>query len=194
MTEALVISACRAIATVKYTIVEAEHNVVDVAGLYAIYGTPGTWRQLGLRDPSDGRPLYVGKAEASLKARDLKQHFKSGSTGASTVRRTFAAMLRDALGFRGVPRNKTTPGKWSHFALDDNHEAALSEWMRENLTLAVWPEPHGRVDLHAIERGVVARLVPPLNLQDNPTSRWREQVSAARKVMAQDANAWRAFP
>lgn len=32
-------------------------------GLYAFYATVSTWNNLGLGDPPDDRPLYVGKAE-----------------------------------------------------------------------------------------------------------------------------------
>ena len=33
---------------------------------YAIYGHASTWNQLGLGDPSNERPLYVGKSESNL--------------------------------------------------------------------------------------------------------------------------------
>lgn len=190
VTITFVTAACTALGGVKHTIAEAEEDVPDGPGLYAIYGGQAIWRQLGLGDPPDTRPLYVGKAESSLKARDLKQHFSSGSTGSSTVRRTFAAMLRDALGFRGLPRDKAKPGKFSHYALDDEQEIALTEWMRTNLTIAVWAKPPECADLHAVEKAVLAKIVPPLNLQDNKTSPWRAVVRKARHAMADDARAW----
>jgi len=81
------------------------HGVVPGRpGLYAIYGDAKTWKELELGKPPDGRPLYIGKAEDSLVARDLKTHFGDGRTGQSTVRRSFAALLHDTLGLRGVPR------------------------------------------------------------------------------------------
>jgi hypothetical protein len=191
VTITFVTAACTALGGVKHTIAEAGQHVADIAGLYAIYGAQTIWQQLGLSDP-DARPLYVGKAEASLKARDLRQHFESSTTGSSTVRRTFAAMLRGSLGFRGVPRDKANRRKWSHYALDDEHEIALTEWMRENLTLAVWAKPSNCGDLYAVEKSVLAKLVPPLNLQDNATSPWLKQVKVARRAMANDARAWAA--
>lgn len=189
VTITFVTAACTALGGVKHTIAEAEQNVADIAGLYAIYGAQAIWQQLGLSDP-DARPLYVGKAEASLKARDLRQHFESGTTGSSTVRRTFAAMLRGSLGFRGVPRDKADPRKWSHYALDDEHEIALTEWMRTNLKLAVWAKPAECDDLHVVEKAVLAKFVPALNIQDNLTSPWRPAVRKARRVMADDAKVW----
>src|SRR4051794_33457149 len=55
-------------------------GVPDRPGLYALYGTTATWRSLGLGSPPSRRPLYIGKAEASLVARDLKTHFATGRT------------------------------------------------------------------------------------------------------------------
>lgn len=190
MTIDIVTAACTALGGLKHTIADAEQNVGDVAGLYAIYGDVEIWVQLGVGEPPDARPLYVGKAEASLKARDVRQHFESGATGSSTLRRTFAAMLRDSLGFRGVPRDKSNPRKWTHYSLDDEHEIVLTEWMQTNLTLAVWAKPVECTDLHAVEKQVIAKLVPPLNIQHNTTSPWRSAVQQARRVMAGDAKAW----
>ena len=51
------------------------------AYLYAVYGGREVWRELGLGAPPDGRPLYVGKAEDSLVARDLRTPFGTGRTG-----------------------------------------------------------------------------------------------------------------
>lgn len=186
------VDACTALAGKKHAIAEAEQHVDDVAGLYAIYGVASIWRQLGLGDPPDDRPLYIGKAEESLKARDLRQHFGTGATGSSTVRRTFAAMLRDALGFRGVPRDTARPRKWSHYALDDKHEVELTEWMRASLSLAVWPKPPACGDLHAVEKSVLEKLVPALNIQHNAKSPWRAAVRKARLIMANDAKTWAA--
>jgi transcriptional activator/GIY-YIG catalytic domain-containing protein len=87
------------------------------AGLYAIYGERDAWRKLGLGMPPDGRPLYIGKAEDSLVSRDLKTHFGHGRTGQSTLRRSFAALLHDELGLRGVPRNTAKPGYYPNYGL-----------------------------------------------------------------------------
>jgi hypothetical protein len=127
-----------------------------------------------------------------LRARDLKQHFKSGSTGQSTVRRTFAALLRDAFGFRAVPRNKEKPDMPSHFGLETSDDAKLTAWMNEQLELAIWPRPIECSNLRAIELGVLGRCVPPLNIQDNGGSQWRTMVRKARRTMADDARAWAA--
>jgi hypothetical protein len=59
----------------------AADDVPPVSGLYKIYGSAKSWRELGLGAPPDGRPLYVGKAEDSLLARDIHTHFGDGRTG-----------------------------------------------------------------------------------------------------------------
>ncbi len=60
------VAAARAmLAAPRHPLAEATAHVPDVAGLYAIYAHTGVWRQLGLGEPPDDRPLYVGKAEDS---------------------------------------------------------------------------------------------------------------------------------
>jgi hypothetical protein len=168
----------------------AESTVPGRPGLYAIYGDASTWNELGLGEPPDGRPLYIGKAEDSLVTRDLKTHFGHGRTGQSTVRRSFAALLHDTLGLRGLPRNTAKPGYFSNYGLSAAHDATLTEWMREHLRLAVWPKPiECEFTLGQVETSLVVELLPPLNLQGVVTP-WTAQVKTARAVMAEEARAW----
>jgi len=173
-----------------YLLSEAERLVPSKPGLYAIYGSAGTWRLLGLGDPHDNWPLYVGKAEDSLKSRDLETHFGNGRTGSSTLRRSFAALLHDSLGFCGIPRNPAKPDHFSNYGLSPAHDAALTLWMRERLELAFWAKPEDcYVLLKKIESQLPVDLSPPLNLKDVATL-WTARVKAARKVMAAEARAW----
>lgn len=160
----------------------------DVAGLYAVHGDVGVWRELGLGDPPDDRPLYVGKAEDSLVSRDLRTHFGRRRTGSSTVRRSFAALLRDQLQLSGQPRNAAKPERPANYGLDAEGEARLTAWMRDRLSLAVWAKPDD-VRLVDVERALLTTWQPPLNLKDVRTP-WSDQLSAARRVMADDARAW----
>jgi hypothetical protein len=169
---------------------QAQASVPASPGLYGIYGDPATWRELGLGDPPDGRPLYIGKSEDDLVTRDLKTHFGDGRTGSSTVRRSFAALLRDSLGLRGVPRNPAKPGYFANYGLEPADDATLTRWMRQTLSLAVWPRPHtGSNSLTEIEKALLAELSPPLNVKDVVTP-WTARVKAARAVMAAEARAW----
>lgn len=163
------------------------HGVPNRPGLYAIFGDAKTWSELGLGKQPDERPLYIGKAQDSLVARDLKTHFGDGRTGQSTVRRSFAALLHDTLGLRGVPRNTVKPGYYANYGLVDAHDAALTRWMKERLQLAVWPKPGAcQVSLGVIESTLVVMLQPPLNLQCVVTP-WTARVKAARALMAVEA-------
>ncbi len=174
-----------------WLLAKAEAIVPDRPGLYAIYGDGNTWTELGLGKPPDRRPLYVGKAEDSLVARDVKTHFGDGRTGQSTVRRSFAVLLHDELGLRGIPRNPAKPGYYSNYGLSAAHDAILTRWMRERLKLAVWPKPADCAHaLAAIEALLVAELQPPLNLQGIVTP-WTARLKSARAVMAAEARTWK---
>lgn len=164
-------------------------------GLYAFYATVSTWNDLGLDDPPDDRPLYVGKAENTFASRDIAGHFGlrprgvQSPTGSSTLRRSLAALLAGERGYRGMPRNPAKPGYFSNFGLSEAHDGDLSVWMRSRLRLALWP--HDVVaELDTIETDVLGQLLPPLNL-DKVVTPWRGQVKSARKVLAAEARAWR---
>lgn len=164
--------------------------VKDKPGLYAVYGEPAVWSQLGLGAPPDERPLYVGKAEDSLVTRDLDTHFTSGDTGRSSPRRSFAALLVDELALVAIPRRPENPepGRWPNYALEADDDDRLTAWMCEHLTLAVWPCE--RIAwLGDIERAVMVHWRPPLNLAGVKQPR-RKQVKDARAAMVIAAKEW----
>jgi len=154
-------------------------------GLYAVYGDAAAWEQLGLGRPLDRRPLYVGKAEGSLAGRDLRQHFGTGSTGSSTLRRSLAALLRTRLGLTAVPRNPARPEQFAHYALVGADEVRLTTWMEQHLTLSVWV-PDGPVELGAVDDELLDSWRPPLNLA-GVTTPWTKTVQDARRAMAAQA-------
>lgn len=166
--------------------------VPDQPGLYAMYGNPSVWRVLGLGEPPDDRPLYVGKAEDSLVARDLNAHFATGATGRSSPRRSFAALLATELALTAIPRRPANPEprKWTHFSLEPAGDQQLTDWMRRHLLLAVWPLAGAGV-LATIESEVMMHWQPPLNLI-GVSQPWQAQVKTARAVMAAAAQAWAA--
>ncbi len=155
---------------------------VERPGLYAVHAGPGARRQLKVK--SADSLLYLGKAESSLRSRDVKSHFATGRTGQSTLRRSLAALLARELGLvpvsRGTGRNALT-----HYALESKGDNALTEWMSENLTLAIWPKPAGCVPLSRVERHLLIELDPPLNLTHVPTP--RRELKAARADLARYA-------
>lgn len=164
---------------------EAAAAVPNCPGLYAIYGDAATWLELGLGGPPDSRPLYVGKAEQSLVTRDLRTHFGTGRTGQSTVRRSFAALLRDALSLEALPRNPKKPERFANYGLAAGGDERLTTWMLERLSITVWPR-NGSSPLVELERKVLRRWLPALNLKDVQTP-WSARLRGARKVMAEDA-------
>jgi hypothetical protein len=166
---------------------EALGAVPGEAGLYAIYGGREVWRELGLSAPPDRRPLYVGKAEDSLVARDLRTHFETGHTGSSTLRRSCAALLAQQLDLHAQPRNPKRPERFANYALRVGDDARLTSWMRAKLRLSVWPK-HGPIVLAEIEQQILARVLPPLNLTGARTP-WTDQVKTARRVLADEARA-----
>lgn len=113
-----------------------------VPGLYAIYGDIKDWVDLGL-EPQPGAALYVGKSEDNLVNRELNNHFaadpaKKPRTGSSTVRRSFAALVRETLDLNAIARNPGKPGHFANYGLTPAGDARLTAWMHERLILTVW--------------------------------------------------------
>jgi hypothetical protein len=164
-------------------------------GVYAFYASPATWRDLRLGTPQDSRPLYVGKAENTFSSRDLAGHFgmrargAQSPTGSSTLRRSLAALLAEARGYRGIPRNPAKPGHFSNFGLSEADDVDLSAWMRRRLRLTLWPHDD-LIALDGLETEVLQVLIPPLNLNKVITP-WRRQVEDARTLLRNQARTWR---
>lgn len=177
----------------------AAKTVRSVPGIYAFFGGAGVWETLGLGLPPDGRPLYVGKSEKSLKRRPIADHFGERSlsratspTGSSSPRRTLATLLRTTLSLQACPRNPDIPGYYDRFGLDRDCDLRLTKWMRENLLITLCPieEP---CDLKTLEESLAARLEPPLYLDtvfSDQHHEWVEFVVAERKILARQAKAW----
>ncbi|MGH2964617.1 MAG: GIY-YIG nuclease family protein [Solirubrobacterales bacterium] len=109
-------------------------------------------------------------------------------TGRSTVRRTFAALLDDALGLPAIPRNPTKPERFANYGLNEDDDRRLTEWMRTNLELAVWPTIEAG-SLDEVKRRVLRALKPPPNLKDVVTP-WSRAISKARALKAEQARRW----
>lgn len=62
------------------------------------------------------RFLHVRQAEDSLATRDLEQHFATGETGRSTLRRSLATLLVDNLVLTAMPRNPRNPRHFDRYA------------------------------------------------------------------------------
>lgn len=145
-------------------------------GLYAWWAPAGAITGIS-GPPHTSAPvalLYVGIAPsrasswATLRSRLLGNH-AGGNTGASTLRRSLAALLTETEGYRV---------RWtSRTVLLPEDEARLTDWMRNNLALtwAAHPRPW------EVETAVIAQLAPPLNQAGNKAHPSYQLVRAARK-------------
>lgn len=184
----------KALLGTRYNFSDAHDQVPNKPGLYAIYGAPTTWTELGIDYEGDA-PLYLGKAERDLAARELKTHFASDpdkppETGRSTVRRSFAALLREPLALTAVPRNQDKPGYYDKYGIDGDGDRRLTAWMQAHLQIAVWPSPPGmKVQvLRDIETTLLASMSPPINIQG--VSVPLPRLKALRSIMREEAARW----
>ena len=80
--------------------------------------------------------IHVGKAEDSLRQRDLNTHFKDGKTGQSTLRRSIGAILKKELNASAFSRNGTlNKPNIDNYIFDTKAERKLSDWMKNNLLI-----------------------------------------------------------
>lgn len=162
----------------------------DGPGLYGLFAPPEVWLELGLGEPPDDRPLYIGQSDKNSLKREIQQHFKTGKTGSSAVRRSLAALLRDKLGLRAQPRNLNKPERFSNFSLHEHGDALLTDWMFNRLDVVLWIRL-GREPIEPVESELVQAWQPPLNTHGVRTE-WSDVVVAARKRMTDEAAAWKA--
>lgn len=189
--------AASALEGVRHSLASGDPDLPAGRGLYAFYGSPETWESIGLGVPPDGRPLYVGKAEASIIERDLRGHvgWPSGETsltGRSTLRRSVVALLSESglAELEAIPRNPANPNNFANYGLSREDDQWLTEWMRKSFSLSVWIAPN-EVILKSIETPVLGHFLPPLNLAGVSTP-WRSMVKSARAIKAAQAKAWAA--
>lgn len=187
-----VVEAMKVLALPGQRIPGAMDIVPDRPGLYAVHAAAVRWHELGLEEREPSMPLYVGRARDSLVTRDLKTHFATGCTGRSTVRRSFAVLLRDRLGIHSLPRRSKKPPTtrdFTHYDLDATSEQGLTTWMCEHLTISVWPLPEGWPpdDLIPMEKSILREWGPPVNLRDVPHPSAR--IKKGRKIFAAEARA-----
>lgn len=187
-----IVGAMKALALPGQRIPDARGTVPNRPGLYAVHASPTTWRALELEERQPSTPLYVGRARDSLVTRDLKTHFATGCTGRSTVRRSFAVLLRDQLAITSVPRRSKKPPTtrdFTNYDLDTDSEEALTAWMHDHLTFSVWSLPEGWKpnDLIPLEKSIRRAWGPPVNLRDVPHPSVR--IDRGRKAFAAEARA-----
>lgn len=154
------------------------------SGVYAIYlRTPGLLKPFV--EGEDGL-IYIGLS-TNLANREFEQHFSSGNTGFSTLRRSIGALLRIQLSLRAVPR---APGASDtnvcNYRFREDGETRLTEWMCAHLEVGV----HTSSKYLELENFLIPDLRPLLNLTKWPNPH-RAEIKRLRKVCADEARAVR---
>ena len=186
-------SAIAGLSASKLRIADAPSIVPARPGLYAIYGEPSVWAMLNVVSTEKGGPLYVGKSEDDLLDREVFTHFNASSgrlpaTGSSTVRRSFAALLRTKLGLQSQARNPSNPGHFANYGLKGDGDRKLTAWMAQHLELSIWEKPQNlSIPLKTIETVIIRHWDPPINIHKAPTG--RRELKAARAALALEARA-----
>ncbi len=133
-------------------------------GLYAFVLAPNSnLKSFG----SVNQIIYVGKAEDSLRQRDLNTHFKDGRTGQSTLRRSIGAVLKNELKAVAFSRNGTLNSpNIDNYKFDSKAEKQLSIWMKDNLLIGYWEYDTSKENkpLREIEEQLIIHLKPTLDL------------------------------
>jgi hypothetical protein len=121
-------------------------------------------------------PSKTGKVSSSTLRSRIRQHYRGNASG-STLRLTLGCLLAERLGIelcRTGAKNRLT------FAAG---EQSLSEWMSAN-AFVCWVE-HPRP--WEIEREIIVKLLPPLNLAGNRAHPFYASLSALRRDMRRKA-------
>ena len=161
---------------------------LDKPGLYSWWVDAGGAGQLaqGLGMGLAAGLIYAGQTGAtkwpsgrtgSMTLRNrLRGNHLRGNITSSTFRRTLAACLREPLGLEVTGPNKLAPAS----------EQALSQWMRERLSVAVHPLGDRDV-LGDLEKRVLHALDPPLNLAGPKRTDIRRRLTALRGALSSPA-------
>ena len=142
--------------------VDGHKNYPTEPGIYAFFLTDNSnFDDFG----KGGQLIYIGIAKESLHDRDFNQHFKTGKTGSSTLRRSIGAVLKDKLKLTAIPRG--TENDTKRF---DNYkfveEQTLTDWMKANLEIGYWTpdKPLTYEQLRETEKLMTIELMPTLDL------------------------------
>ncbi len=132
------------------------------SGIYAFYLSD---RSNLFEFGNGGQIIYVGISKDSLHDRDFNQHFKTGKTGSSTLRRSIGAILKTHLNLIAIPRSDSNDKKrFDNYKF--NYEQLLTDWMIANLQIGYWVPNRilNYSELREIERIVTLDLKPTLDL------------------------------
>lgn len=159
----------------------AKLDVPRARGVYAIF-----LREAATLPLDNIRPnglIYIGSSK-DLAGRHLDNHFKSGGSRFSTLRRSIGALLNDELQLVAIPRGGPKDRlRFTNYCFTSDGEERLTAWMIENLEVGVCPLD---IDPKAIEAQLILELTPLLCLTKwaNPLARYIKEL---RKTCADQA-------
>ena len=148
---------------------ELQNRIPAEPGLYSVFvDFSAELRETTIANHPSDHPIYVGKSQVGLQVRHLEEHFAAGRTGSSTVRRSFAALLRTALGLNPIRRGSTGRDQdFVSYKLDEASEERLNGWMTSHLVIGWWVFTGPVNQLKQQEVALIGHFQPPLNLQQS---------------------------
>lgn len=155
----------------------------DFSGRDGLYALVYCGNQLGgnLWEEPSPRIVYVGHT-----GHDSLRHWRN-DTGVSTVRRSLAAMLANALSLQAVPRSSDPEDedRFSNYKLAESSELVLTAWMKEHLRIAFFdPEENER---EAWYQALLDYNTPMFVFQNNPHNSYGAQIKLYRNQLAEQA-------
>jgi hypothetical protein len=127
--------------------------------------------------------IYIGSS-SDLVAREYEQHFRSGKTGFSTLRRSLGAIKKLDLNLVALPRGpELTERNFHNYKFQLDGENRLTTWMLNELEVLLCPTCQ---DYKLIESSLIILHKPILNLKGwaNP---YRKHIKALRKNCSDEA-------
>lgn len=151
------------------------------SGMYVV-AYAGTELGGSLWGANQPKIVYIGKNDS-----DSSRHFKSGNTGASTLRRSLAALLAARLELTPLPRSadESDNDRYDNYMLDTQSEDKLTAWMRGNFTAAFLDVADDKAE--AMLKAMIQYSVPMFNFQNNPENKYGAEIKVYRKRLAEEA-------
>lgn len=162
-------------------------DLANASGVYAVYLKDKLRRPPGgipeERVPKNGL-VYVGRS-SNLADREMKQHFESGRSGSSTLRRTVGALLKDEFHLRAIPRGKgSTHNDCLHYRFDAQGEVGLTKWMVCQLEVGFCYLDN---DFKRIEIELIGKLLPVYCLDNKWPNPAAQYIKSKRQICVQEA-------
>ena len=164
----------------------AEETVESLDAQNGVYVVTYDGSDLGFglsgSDTTEDKIVYVGVSKFNS-----SRHFKSGSTGTSTLRRSLGALLANRLELLPIPRSNDTEDvdRYNNYAFDTASEDTLTDWIRTNFKVSFMQLE--KKDTDPTYLGLIVYNAPIFNFQNNPDNRYGTQIKQARKKCEQAA-------